>query len=101
MFGDHLQAAAQARRRTVVCALSSSSPGKRQFGGFVSLLGTGFSRIRVAMAGGVLLTLAAVALGLGSTWMAPVAADNSVPSVFRPAEKPHIPDDVILSFETA
>ena len=56
----------------------------------MSLLGTGFSRIRVAMAGGVLLTLAAVALGLGSTWMASGAPDKSIVPVFRPAEKPQV-----------
>ena len=56
----------------------------------MSLLGTGFSRIRVAMVGAVLLTLAAVALSLGSTWMASGATDHSILPVFRPAEKPQV-----------
>ena len=50
----------------------------------MSLLGTGISRIRVVLAGAVLLTVAAVAPGLGSTWQASTNA-ATVPPPFRSA----------------
>src|SRR6266567_6058494 len=88
MFGDHLQAAAQARRADCCVRLLLFSPGNQQFGGLVSVLGTSFLRIRVALAGAVLLTVAAVALGLGSTrWLTEnVPVTNSVLPPFHHAD---------------
>jgi hypothetical protein len=69
-----------------VFAFSCFLSRKSVFGGLVSLLGTGISRIRVALAGAALLTAAAIALCVGFNGEAQNASALTVRAPFRASE---------------